>query len=77
MREILASIRYGSFDILHARETGDEVIIEATATGEWLPAGTPFHMRYVVFVAHRDGRVTHVRDYMNPLLLEPGNTPAN
>ena len=51
------------------REMGDELIVEATGHHRRLPDDSPFDLSYVWFVTHRDGRVTHIRDYMNPLQL--------
>lgn len=63
-------MEYHSFEAIRVREAGDELIVEATAHGRRPRSGAPFHMQYVWFITHKDGRVSRFRDYMNPLLLQ-------
>lgn len=62
-------LRFGSFDNVRVRETGDEVIIEGDGHHRRTDDGTPVDIRCVWFITRRHGRVTHFRDYMNPLTL--------
>jgi ketosteroid isomerase-like protein len=66
MAQIPNRIRFGSFSDVRVREAGDEVIVEADGHGRRLPDETPFDLRYVWIITRRDGRVTHIRDYMSP-----------
>ena len=61
-------VRFESIDILSVNEVGDQLIVEAAADGTRPNTGEPFHMQYVWFITHHDGRVSNIRDYMNPLL---------
>ncbi len=71
MKNLPAVVHFDSFDDLRVREAGDELIVEASARGTRPGSGAPFHMQYVWFITHKDGRVSHFRDYMNPLRLRP------
>jgi uncharacterized protein len=70
MKNLPARVEYHSFEAIGVREAGDELIVEATAHGRRPRSGAPFHMQYVWFITHKDGRVSRFRDYMNPLLLQ-------
>ncbi len=71
MEQLPAMVQFDSdaFNDMQVREAGDELIVEATATGTRPGTGEPFYMQYVWFITHNNGRVTHFKDYMNPLLL--------
>ncbi len=69
MSQLLGRIRFGSLSNVRVREAGDELIIEATGHHRRIPDDTPMDLSYVWFITRRDGPVTHVRDYMNPLQL--------
>ena len=62
-------IRFGSFDNVRVRESGDEVIIEGDGHHRRTADGAPVEIRCVWFITRRGGQVTHFRDYMNPLIL--------
>lgn len=62
-------LRFGTFDNVHVREIGDEVIIEGDGHHRRTVDDTPVEIRCVWFITRRDGQVTHFRDYMNPLTL--------
>jgi uncharacterized protein len=47
----------------------DTTIIEMEARGAGIATGTPYDQRYISVVRTRDGRVSHYRDYWNPLIL--------
>jgi ketosteroid isomerase-like protein len=68
----LAAIRFEAFEDVRVREAGDELIVEANGRGTRLATDTPFFHQYVWFITHVDGRVSHFRDYMNPLRMRPG-----
>lgn len=67
MRQLPGFIRFGSLSDVRAREVGDELIIEATGHHRRVSDNTPKEFSYVWFITLRNGQVTHMRDYMNPL----------
>jgi uncharacterized protein len=69
MRQLPARIRFGSFSEVRVREAGNEVIVEATGHHRRVADDTPMDLGYVWFITTDDGRVSHIRDYMNPLQL--------
>jgi ketosteroid isomerase-like protein len=71
MKNLPALVRFDSFDDVRVREAGDELIVEANGHGRRVGSGAPFHMQYVWFITHKNGRVSRFRDYMNPLRLRP------
>ncbi len=66
MKRLPAAVQFDSFDDVRVRETGDELIVEATGHGRRPGSGEPFHMQYVWFITHENGHVSRFRDYMNP-----------
>lgn len=66
MKILPERVKFESFDDVRVHEAGDELIVEATGRGTRPGSGEPFHMQYVWFITHHDGRVSHFRDYMNP-----------
>ena len=69
MSRLPGRIRFGSLSDVRVRDAGDELIIEATGHHRRIPDDTPRDLSYVWFITQRDGKVTHFRDYMNPLQL--------
>jgi ketosteroid isomerase-like protein len=65
MRRLPEHIRFGELDNVRVRESGDEVIIEATGHHRSIPDDTPMDLGYVWFITRRDGQVMHLRDYMS------------
>jgi uncharacterized protein len=60
-------IRFGSIEQIQVREVGDELIVEADGHHRRIEGDVPFDVRYVWFITHHDGLVSHFRDYMIPL----------
>src|SRR5580700_9254970 len=75
MKNLPAMVQFDSFDV-RVREAGDELIVEANGHGRRPGSGAPFHMQYVWFITHKNGRVSRFRDYMNPLRLRSAGPPA-
>ena len=69
MRQLPGRVRFGALSDVRVRDLGDELIIEATAHNRRIADDSPRDLSYVWFITLRDGRVTHFRDYMNPLQL--------
>jgi len=69
MRQIPSRMRFGTLEDVRVREVGDELIIEATGHHRRVSDDAPRVLSYVWFITRRDGKVTHFRDYMNPLQL--------
>ena len=69
MSQLPARIRFGSLSDVRVREAGDELIIEATGHHRRIQDDTPRDLSYIWFITLDNGKVTHFRDYMNPLQL--------
>ncbi|MFI9356780.1 nuclear transport factor 2 family protein [Streptomyces lydicus] len=54
---------------IHRTDAPDTVVVEMRATGRIVATGAPYDMAYVVVVTVADGRITHYRDYWNPLAV--------
>jgi ketosteroid isomerase-like protein len=64
LKELPKRARIDVFDLVRAREIGNELIIEAIGKGV-RPDDSPFHVQYVWFITHANGRITRFRDYMH------------
>ena len=69
MSQLPSRIRFGSLTDVVVREAGDEFIIEAVGHHRRVSDGAARDIRYVWFITRRGGKVTHIRDYMNPQQL--------
>ena len=69
MGQLPAMIRFGTLSDVRVRETGDELIIEATGHHRRVRDNADCDLSYVWFITVRGGKVVHFRDYMNPLQL--------
>ena len=69
MSQLPARIRFGSLSDVRVRKAGDELIIEATGHHRRIQDDTPRDLSYIWFITLDNGKVTHFRDYMNPLQL--------
>ncbi len=69
MRQLPALIRFGSLGDICVREAEDEIIIEPTGH-QRRTADKPLRdLSYVWLIKYSNGKVRHIRDYMNPLQL--------
>jgi uncharacterized protein len=68
MSQISGRLRFGDLADVNARETDDEIIVEADGHHQRIEEGAavPFDVRYVWFITVRDGQVTHFTDYTLP-----------
>lgn len=62
-------IHFGPLSEVRVREVDNELIIEATGHHRRVKDETPKDLSYVWFITLADGKVTHIRDYMNPFQL--------
>jgi len=60
-------LRFGSFETIGVHETPDSLVVEMI--GHHFRGDAPVDLGYVSVMTLRDGKVTHFRDYMNPLQL--------
>lgn len=69
MSQLPSLIRFGELSDVRVRETGDELIVEATGHHRRVADDAARELSYVWFITLGDGKVTRFRDYMNPLQL--------
>ncbi|WP_031468810.1 nuclear transport factor 2 family protein [Sciscionella sediminilitoris] len=69
MRGLPGLLRFGPFTDIRVRQAEDETIVEFTGHHHSIPDDAPRDIDYVFIITRRDGEVTHIRDYMNPLQL--------
>jgi len=69
LRHLPELIRFGDLSDIRVREAGDELIVEAAGHHRRVSDDAPREISYVWFFTLRNGQVTNVRDYMNPLQL--------
>ncbi|MFI9610566.1 nuclear transport factor 2 family protein [Streptomyces sp. NPDC052023] len=57
---------------IHRTDDVRTVVVEMRGVGRLVKSGAPFDMTYIAVVTVADGRITHYRDYWNPLALPQG-----
>lgn len=66
MAQLPTLLRFGPVDDVGVRQAADETIVEAVGHHRRADDDRPVDLRYIWFITRRDGKVTHIRDYMNP-----------
>lgn len=69
MSRLPSLIRFGALSDVRSRVAGDELIVEATGHHRRVSDGAARDLSYVWFITMHNGKVVHLRDYMNPLQL--------
>ncbi|MGD0554850.1 MAG: nuclear transport factor 2 family protein [Streptosporangiaceae bacterium] len=64
-------IRFDHFDnvVLHDTADPEVVIAEYDLHGAVTATGRPFAFSYILVLRVRDGKIVHLRDYLNPLAM--------
>ncbi|MFE6037364.1 nuclear transport factor 2 family protein [Streptomyces sp. NPDC056452] len=57
---------------IHLLRDPDTLVAEWRGVGRMVASGAPYEMPYVAVVTVKGGRITHYRDYWNPLAI-PGS----
>lgn len=65
---LIAFDRIGEPDV-HFSNDPDVVIIEFEGFGRGVETGEPYDQRYISVIRTHGGRITHYRDYWNPLVV--------
>lgn len=55
--------------VVHDTRDAGVVVLEFGCTGRGVATGAPYDQRYVSIIRVRDGRITHYRDYWDPLIV--------
>ena len=61
-------LKLGEFTLRAIHPSDDTVIIEFSCDGFGIATGLPYDQDYISVVTLRDGRISHYRDYWNPLV---------
>ncbi|MDN0201177.1 nuclear transport factor 2 family protein [Streptomyces sp. S.PNR 29] len=71
MRGYPDHIELHDFPDLKIHQTGDPgtIVVEMRGVGRLVRSQDPFDMTYIAVVSVANGRITHYRDYWNPLAL--------
>ncbi|MFL5998504.1 MAG: nuclear transport factor 2 family protein [Streptomyces sp.] len=54
---------------IHRTTAAQTIVVEMRGVGRLVETGSPFDMTYIAVVTVEDGRITHYRDYWNPLVV--------
>ncbi|MCF3132320.1 nuclear transport factor 2 family protein [Streptomyces olivochromogenes] len=54
---------------IHRTDDPETIVVEMRGVGQLVPSGAPFDMTYIAVVTVVGGRITHYRDYWNPLAV--------
>jgi uncharacterized protein len=68
---------YGDFMTMHTADNlrvyrdreASVVVLEYEVHGEAVQTGRPYHNRFVSIITVKDGKVTHWRDYLDPIAV--------
>lgn len=60
---------FPSVDI-HRTTVAETIVVEMRGVGRLVETGGPFDMTYIAVVTVENGRITHYRDYWNPLAIQ-------
>ena len=61
-------LKLREFTLRAVHPSDDTVIIEFSCDGSGIATGLPYDQDYISVVTLRDGRISHYRDYWNPLV---------
>ncbi|MCE0765550.1 nuclear transport factor 2 family protein [Pseudonocardia kujensis] len=65
MSRLAERLEIGTFRDVQTIRAGDDTVVRATGHHRRLD-GTPVVLRYIWFITRRNGKVTHLQDYINP-----------
>ncbi|GEC07758.1 hypothetical protein SSP24_54130 [Streptomyces spinoverrucosus] len=54
---------------IHRTDDPGTIVVEMRGVGRLVKSGEPYDMAYIAVVTVTDGRITHYRDYWNPLAI--------
>ena len=54
---------------MHAQQDPERLITEFTCRGEMVATGKPYHQKYIGVLHMTNGKISHYRDYWNPLVV--------
>ncbi|MFD9636597.1 nuclear transport factor 2 family protein [Streptomyces violascens] len=57
---------------IHQTDAPETIVVEMRGVGLLVRSNAPFYMSYIAVVSVTNGRITHYRDYWNPLALTQG-----
>ena len=57
---------------IHQTDAPETIVVEMRGVGRLVSGDAPFDMTYIAVVSVTNGRITHYRDYWNPLALPQG-----
>jgi uncharacterized protein len=60
---------------VHQTDDPATIIVEMRAVGREVATGAPFESTYINVVTVADGRITHCRDYWNPMIMPESMRP--
>lgn len=71
MRHYPEHIDLHDFPDVKIHQTGEPetIVVEMRGVGRLVATGDPFDMTYIAVVSATNGRITHYRDYWNPLAV--------
>ncbi|MFI2263100.1 nuclear transport factor 2 family protein [Streptomyces tubercidicus] len=61
---------------IHQTGAPETIVVEMRATGRIVATGAPYEMSYIAVVTVVHGRITHYRDYWNPLAVPTSMSEA-
>ncbi|WFR61502.1 nuclear transport factor 2 family protein [Paenibacillus amylolyticus] len=65
----MIEIQQFSEPIILADSTKQQFVAEFTCKGRSLVTDKPYNQTYISVVSHRNGKITHYKDYWNPMIV--------
>ncbi|WP_433753271.1 nuclear transport factor 2 family protein [Paenibacillus amylolyticus] len=65
----MLEIQQFSEPVILADSTKQQFVAELTCKGRSLVTGKPYNQTYISVVSHSNGKITHYKDYWNPMIV--------
>jgi ketosteroid isomerase-like protein len=73
----MIEIQQFSEPVILADSTKQQFVAEFTCKGRSLVTGQPYNQTYISVVSHSNGKITHYKDYWNPMVVLESDLGGN
>ncbi|MFS0856494.1 nuclear transport factor 2 family protein [Paenibacillus taichungensis] len=73
----MIEIQQFSEPVILTDHTKQQFVAEFTCVGQSLVTGKPYNQTYISVVSHQNGKITHYKDYWNPMVVLESDLGGN